>query len=166
VFSIPLAPAIHMRSLIAMSTVVVLAMAIVPGRTAAGRVLGAVLVLRLAFHYSLVCQDYFEAQRLETTAYLTAMQKLFSGYPMAYAALALDGAMDPAKPEARRFNDASLMHPIMVSLGVPEILDCRVPGRCDKLGAESVPLSVQPFAGGQLELTVNAAKVGIVRYRE
>jgi hypothetical protein len=166
VFSIPLAPVIHPRSLIAMAAVVILFLALLPGTTAVGRVLGAVLLIKLSFHSAQRSQDYLEAQRAETAVFMHELRDLFPGYPMAYTALALYGTMDPARPEARRFNDGSLMHPLMMSLGVESFLDCKIPKRCDNVGVGGEPISVLPFAGGQLELSVTPANIGIIRYRE
>ena len=165
VFSIPLAPIIQMRSLIAMAAVVMLFLALLPGGTALGRVVAALLLLRLAQHYSEVEQEYLAVHRAETVVIKTAIEDLFPGYTWVYSAVALDGKMDPARPAARRFNDGSLMHPLMMSLGVRVFLDCGIPMRCDGLDMNGATISVVPFAGGQLELIVNAANVAIVRYR-
>lgn len=166
-FSVPMAPVIHLRSLFAMATVVILGLAILPGPTPLGRVLGALLLLKLAQHYSVYGQDYLEVQRAETSVLLTELRELFPGYPTNYAALALEGEMDPAKPEASRFNDGSRMHPIFVTLGVWDFLDCKIPQRCDRVGATGDVIAVQPFAGGQFELSVDTANnIGVVRYRD
>jgi hypothetical protein len=164
-FSVPLAPQIHMRSLIAMSAAVILGLAILPGSTAPGRVLAAVLLLIPASYYTPLGKKFLQTQHTETAVYLHALQNLFPGYPMDYRALAIDGTMDPTRPEAVRFNDTSLMHPLLFSLGVSDILDCRIPGRCDQLGARSEAISTVPFAGGRLELAVSATNVAIVSYR-
>ncbi|MGV3592971.1 MAG: hypothetical protein ACO1PZ_14885 [Gammaproteobacteria bacterium] len=166
-FSVPLAPVIHLRSLFAMATVVILGLAILPGPTPIGRVLGALLLLKLAQHYSVYGQDYLEVQRAETSVLLTELRELFPGYPTDYSALALEGAMDPSKPEANRFNDGSRMHPIFVTLGVWDFLDCKIPQRCDRVGETGEPIAVQPFAGGRFELAVDAENnIGVVRYRD
>lgn len=166
-FSVPLAPVIHLRSLFAMATVVILGLALLPGFTPVGRVIGALLLLKLAQHYSTYGQDYLEVQRAETETLLEELQELFSGYPTAYAALALEGDMDPAKPEAARFNDGSRMHPIFVTLGVWDFLDCKIPNRCDRVGQTGDVIAVQPFAGGRFELVVDQAnRIGVVRYRD
>jgi hypothetical protein len=166
VFSIPLGPVILTRSLIAMAAVVVLSLAMLPGHSALGRVLGALLLLKLSQNFSALCQDYLDVQQAETTVYMEKLRELVPGYPMKYSALALYGMMDPAQPEARRFNDPSLMHPLLVSLGVWDFLDCRIESRCDRVGVAGEPIAVLSFANGQLELSVDAANVGIIRYRE
>jgi hypothetical protein len=166
VFSIPFAPAIHMRSLVAMAAVVVLGLAILMGQSALGRILGAVLLLKMALNYAELCRQYLETHRAETAVYVKELRDLFPGYPMAYTAVALYGTMDPAQPEARRFNDTAQMHPLLASLGIAEILDCRIPARCDNVGVGGEPISVLPFAGGQLELSVDAANIAIIRFRE
>ncbi|MDY6981912.1 MAG: hypothetical protein SV422_02385 [Pseudomonadota bacterium] len=166
-FSVPMAPVIHLRSLFAMATVVVLGLAILPGSTPLGRVLGALLLLKMALHYSLYGQDYLDVQRAETSILLTELRALFPGYPTNYTALALEGEMDPAKPEANRFNDGSRMHPIFMTIGAREFLDCKIPQRCDRIGATGEVIAVQPYAGGQFELSVDTTNnIGIVRYRD
>lgn len=166
-FSVPLAPVIHLRSLFAMATVVILGIALLPGPTPAGRILGTLLLLKLAQHYSVYGQDYLEVQRAETSLLLTELRELFPGYPTNYAALALEGEMDPSKPEANRFNDGSRMHPIFVTLGVWDFLDCKIPQRCDRVGETGEPIAVHSFAGGQFELKVDAVNnIGVVRYRD
>jgi hypothetical protein len=164
-FCIPLAPLIHMRSLIAMAAAVVLGLALLPGQSAPGRILAAVLLLKLAHNYSWRAQDYLELQRTETAVLLGTLERLIPGYPWAYSAVVLDGTVAQARPEARRFNDSSLMDPILKSLGVITVLDCRIPARCDKVSMEGEPVSALPFAAGQLELSVNATNAAIIRYR-
>ncbi len=164
-FSVPLAPQIHMRSLVAMAAAVIVGLALLPGSSAPGRMLAAVLLLIPASDYATLGKNHIQTQHDETAVYLYTLRSLFPGYPMAYSALALDGMMDPARPEARRFNDSSLMHPLLASLGVSNIIDCRIPGRCEQLGPRGAPISTVPFAGGWLELSVTAANVGVVSYR-
>jgi hypothetical protein len=166
-FSVPLAPVILPRSLIAMVAVVVLFIAFLPGRTAPGRMLGAVLLLMLSHAFMLQCQDYLQRHKAETTAFLEKFQQLYPGYPQDYGVVALYGTMDPAQPEARRFNDPFVLHPLLITLGAHTYLDCRiVPSRCGPVGVAGEPINVIPFAKGQLEFAVDAANVGIFRYRE
>ena len=178
VFSIPYAPAIHMRSLVAMAAVVVLGIGILVGRSAIGRIIGAVLLLKMAHYYALKCEVFLENQRDETAFLLGKMQDLFPGYPMAYPALVLDGTVDPTRPEARRFNDSSLMHPVLASLGAIEVLDCRIAARCNLLDLSlGVPIAEVPFADGRLELlelpipdrtlelTTGPTTIALIRYR-
>jgi hypothetical protein len=165
-FSVPLAPVIHMRSLFAMSTVAILGIAILPGLAPPGRAAGALLLLVLVQHYASYAQDYLDVQRAETTILLDELHRLFDGYPAAYAALALEGEMDPSKPEANRFNDGPRMHPIFVTLGVWDFLDCKIPQRCDRIGETGEVIAVESYAGGQFELSVDAVNnIGVVRYR-
>jgi len=166
-FSIPLAPVILARSLIAMVAVIILFVALLPGRTALGRMLGAGLLLILSLNFSAQCQLYLERHKAETSAFLDKFRQLYPGYPQDYGIVALYGTMDPAQPEARRFNDPFVLHPLLITLGAHTYLDCRiVPSRCGPVGVAGEPLNVIPFANGQLEFAVDAANVGIFRYRE
>src|SRR5690606_12407486 len=133
-FSVPMAPVIHLRSLFAMAAVVILGLAILPGSTPLGRVLGALLLLKLAQHYSVYGQDYLEVQRAETSVLLSELRELVPGSPLNSAAVALEGEMHPAQPEADRFIVGSRMRPIFVTLGVWDFRDCKIPQRCDRVG--------------------------------
>ena len=167
IFSIPLAPYILMRSLHALAAVVVLFLAIVPGRTALGRMLGAVLLLKLGYNYSAQGHDYLQIHTIETSTLLTKLEQLFPGYPKAYGVVALYGTMDTEQVEASRFNDPYRMHPLLLTLGVQTYLDCRiVPSRCDNVGVPGEPLATIPFANGQLDFSVDAANVGIISFRD
>jgi hypothetical protein len=165
VFTVPMGTLIQQRSLMAMAVAVLIGLALLPGRSAVGRLFSAALLLNFAYHYSIQAQIHLETQRAETSTYVNRLRDLFPGYVSAYSALALEGTIDPAYPEAARFNEASMMHPIIMSLGAREYLDCRIPSRCDRVGAASAPIAMVPFAGGRLELAVDPARIGIVRYR-
>lgn len=165
VFTVPHAAIIVPRSLLAMAAVIVLSLAMLPGRTALGRMVGTLLVLKLCLSFSAECQEYLKKHEAETTVFLNKLQELFTGYPMAYTTVALDGTMDRSQPEAVRFNDTSLMQPLLTSLGIQNYLDCRIPSRCASLGAGGEPIAVRPFANGRLELSVDAANIAIIRYR-
>lgn len=166
-FSVPLAPVILARSLIAMVAVVVLFVAFLPGRSAPGRMLGAVLLLMLSHNFSEQCRIYLQRHKAETSAFLDKFQQLYPGYPQDFGVVALYGTMDPAQPEALRFNDPFVMYPLFVSLGAHTYLDCRiVPSRCGPVGVAGEPINVIPFANGRLEFAVDAANTGIFRYSE
>lgn len=165
VFTIPMGTLIQQRSLMAMAVAALIGLAMLPGRSAAGRLFSALLMLNFAYHYATQAQLHLEAQRAETSAYVNRLQDLFQGYVFKYSALALDGTMDKAYPEAARFNEPSLMHPIFMSLGTREYLDCRIAARCNRIGTTGAPISVVPFVGGQLELSVDPANIAVVRYR-
>jgi hypothetical protein len=164
-FSVPMGAIILPRSLMAMVMAVIIALALLAGRSAAGRLLAALLLLNFAGHYSMQAQRYLKAHHDETQAFVDRLDELFPGYITPYFALALEGTIDPAYPEAKRFNDPSLMHPIIMALGTREFMDCRIAERCARIGQRSAPISVVPFAGGQLELSVDSANIGIITYR-
>ncbi len=165
VFSLPMAPLIHLRSLVAMAAAVVLVLALVPGHSRFGRVIAALLLLKLSYFFSLNAQDFFAQHEGDTAWHKEKLQQLIPGDPRSYAYIALQGTMDPAHREAFIFNDPSRMHPILVSLGTREYLDCRIEARCNPVGTGPV-LAVLPYAKGQVEFSVDAANIGIIRYRE
>lgn len=163
VFSIPLAPQIHQRSLASMVAATVLFMAFVPGPSAAGRVFGALLLLVMGHGFSVRDEALLGLHESETAYFREKLQQLIPGHPMTYSAIALRGSIGSARPEARTFDDPSLIHAIVLSLRAPLYLDCRVEARCEGVG-EGVPVSQIPFAGGYLRFSVDAGNVGIVEY--
>ncbi len=164
-FSIPMGAIIQQRSLLAMAMAVIIGFALLPGPSAAGRLLSALLLLNFADHYSAQAQIHLGTHHAETKAFVDRLHELFPGYITPYFALALEGTIDPAHPEARRFNEPSLMHPIMMGLGTREYMDCRIPSRCARIGERGPPISSVPFAGGHLELSVDSGNIGIVSYK-
>jgi hypothetical protein len=163
VFSIPLAPIIHQRSLVAMAAAVVLFLALFPGPSAMGRVFGALLLLKIGHGFSVKDAAYLDLHESETTYFYAKLQELIPGLPQRYSAIALSGTMDAGRPEARIFNDPSLIHPVVMSLRATEYLDCRVEFRCDTVGAGK-QLAALPFADGQLLFSVDDRNVGIISY--
>ncbi len=164
-FSLPLAPTIDLRSLVAMATAIILFIALLPGRSATGRVVGALLLLKLAAGYSASSKEFLELHETETAWYTEKLRILIPGNPMAYTAIALHGTMDPERFEAFIFNDPSRMHPLLVSLGTRKYLDCRIEDRCEGVGTGQT-LAEIPFAKGRLTFSVDAANVGIIRYSD
>lgn len=164
-FSIPLAPVIDQRSLVALAAAGVLCLALVPGPSAAGRVIVALLLLKIAHGFSVRGESYLATHEAETRFFYEKLQQLIPGHPTTYAAMALEGTMDEARPEARIFNDPSRMHPVFIALGVSKYLDCRVQSRCDEVG-KGVAFAALPLARGRLEFRVDEANIGIVRYVE
>jgi hypothetical protein len=165
VFCLPLAPMINLRSLIAMTAVVILSLALVPGHSAAGRMIGALILLKCSFNFALYDQAFLALHQRETAWHLEKLKQLVPGNPAGYAYLGLTGVMDTARPEAFVFNEPSRMHPILLTLGARQYLDCRIEARCQRIGAESPVMATIPFADGQLEFTVDPANIGIIRYR-
>lgn len=163
VFSIPLAPLIHQRSLVAMAVAVILCLAWFPGPSALGRVFGTLLLLMLGHGFSVNDDAYLGLHDARVTYFYNKLQELIPGLSMGYSAIALYGTVDAGRPEAFIFNDPSLIHPIVVTLGATKYLDCRVDSRCDPLGTGPT-LATLPFANGQLVFSADAANVGIIRF--
>lgn len=166
-FSIPLAPLIGGRSLVAMAAAVVLLIALLPGpSSAAGRGLGALLLLTVSYGFSTHSAAYLARHEAEMRFFHDKFRALVPGDPRGYSAIALFGMMNDGAPEARLFNTPSYMHPVVYALGAREYRDCRQEdSRCNGL-VEGVPIATLPFCNGQLLLSVDSNNVAIVRYRE
>jgi hypothetical protein len=163
-FSIPLAPQIHQRSLIAMAAAVVLFMALFPGSGPIGRIFATLLLLKLGHGFSVSDETYIANRMSEGTYFYKKLEALMPGHPLSYSAIALYGSMPAERLEARVFNDPTLIHAVVIAVGATKYLDCRLlDTRCDPVGAGR-QLSSLPFADGQLQFSVDENNVGIIRY--
>jgi len=164
VFSIPLAPCIGSRSLVAMAAAFVLFVALVPGSSAAGQALGALLLVTISHGFSTYGESYLARHKSETTFFCEKLRELIPGHPSGYAAIALFGEMGNDAPEAFIFNKPSRMHAIVYAIGAREYRDCRLANRCDDL-VPGKPVAVLPFARRKLQFSVDNNHVGMIRYQ-
>jgi hypothetical protein len=166
-FSVPLAPIIQSRSLVALAAAFVLALALLPGKAAGARLIGMLLLLMVSYCFSLSGHAYLTKHREDTAFFYYKLQQALPAPPRSYAAVALFGSMPPGTAHAFVFNDASLMRGVMSALGVPAYWDCRqgTDERCQ--GLAGLPAqATQLLAGGQLAITVTSDNVAVLNYQE
>ena len=165
-FSIPLAPLIGNRSLVAMAAAFVLFIALLPGPSIVGRALGALLLMTVSYSFSTNGTALLARHKAETLYFYDKFRGLVPGEPGGYSAIALFGTISDHAPEARLFNQPPRMHAVVYALGAREYRDCRQEdSRCDGL-IDGEPLAVVPFSRGQLLFSVDSDNVAIIRYRE
>lgn len=165
-FSIPLAPIMGGRSFIAMAAAIVLLIALLPGNSAPGRSLGALLLLTISYGFSIHSVAYLAQHEARNTFFYEKFRAVIPGQPGEYSAIALFGNMSDGAPEAGLFNEPSQMHPVMYALGARRYLDCRMEdGRCKEVG-EGEPRARLPFSNGELVFSVDENNVAIIRYHD
>jgi hypothetical protein len=164
--SIPLAPVIETRSLVALSAAFVIFFSILPGRSTAGQVTGSLLLLYISYFFFISGYAYLSRHKEETTFFYDKLKQVISGYPKSYSSLALFGVMTDGSPEAAIFNSPSRMHGIIHALDVDQYLDCRQGSdrRCDNISVRGLQ-SVQSIAQGYLYFFVNKDNVAIIQYK-
>lgn len=164
-FSVPLAPLILSRSLIALTAAAIL-LWIVFGKTVGVlHYLTIIVLLAVSLNYSKFGADYFRKHQEHSEFFRAKIKNIIPGFPTSYSTLALFGSIEHPSPEADIFNSPPLMRAIIYSLGVSDILDCRerLDNRCDIL-APSTVLANESFPGGNLTFSVSGDKVGIISY--
>lgn len=167
VFSLPLAPLIHQRSLAALAAALILFLAFMPGASVAGRLFSLLLLLQLGHGFSFADREHLRQHESRTDFFAAKLAQLMPAQASHYSAIALLGHLDGDLPEAPTFNDPALMHPIVLSLGARKYLDCRVDERCAPL-REGAEVATLPFGRGQLVFAEGEGpegRVGFLRYR-
>lgn len=149
--SVPLAPAIQTRSLVALLAAMVLALAWLPGRSAWGRLGSSLLLVIVAHGFAVEASALWDRHRYVQGHYHARLQELLPRPPATYAALALFGQLPETAPMAWIFNSPPYMHAIVHSMGVHDYRDCRQAGdpRCEGVSLPA-PQSRLEQAGGAL----------------
>ncbi|MDY0021418.1 hypothetical protein [Arenimonas caeni] len=131
--SLPMAPVIQTRTLIALVAAMVLALAWLPGRTDRGRLAGSALLAVVGCAFAAEAGALWARHRDVQGYYHAQIQALLPQPPAAYPALALFGLLPESGPKAWIFNSPPYMHAIVHALGVSDYRDCRQPGdpRCE-----------------------------------
>lgn len=164
-FSVPLAPLIHSRSLIALTAAAILLWIVFGKAEGVLRYLTIIVLLAVSLNYSKFGVDYFRKHQEHSEFFRAKIKNIIPSFPTSYSALALFGSIEHSFPEADIFNSPPLMRAIIYSLGVSDIWDCRErsDNRCDNLAPTTI-LASESFPGGNLTFSVDGDKVGIISY--
>lgn len=163
-FSIPLAPHITGRSLVALAAAVVMFVAVGLGSGRLSRAASALLLLCMAYGFALHAQAYLVQHQQQTSFIVSKLEQLMPDQPDAYAAIAIQGRASADSAVAVRFNDAVMMHGLIHGMGVNDFWDCRGgDARCESLKTDRVDSTV-PFLTGTLEFSVDKDQgVAVIR---
>lgn len=164
-FSLPLAPLIHSRSLIALTAAAILFWVAFGKTKGILRYLTIIILLAVSLNYSRFGVDYFRRHQEQSEFFRAKIKNIIPGFPTSYSALALFGSIEHPSREADIFNSPPLMRAIIHSLGVSDIWDCRErsDSRCDNLVSTAI-LASESFPDGNLTFSVNGDRVGIISY--
>lgn len=164
--SVPLAPVIHGRSLLACAAAVVLAVVLLPGRGSAGRIAGCVIGVALAWHASLVANRILREHHVDTRFVQRKLEALLPASPAAFSAIALHGSLPADDPLAPVFNEPSNMHGLVHAAGARAYLDCRISHdpRCAAIAPPSLTQAL-PLGSGELWFAPGPDGLAIVGWR-
>lgn len=166
-FSVPLAPLIQTRSLVAMGTAFVLAIACLPGPSPWGRNVCAVLLIVVAAGFARHGHEYIARYRAESGFLYSALQRVLPHPPGSYQALMVMGRAPDRLAEGRLFNDPTFLHGVVHALGVNDFRDCRTGSHrdCERL-EDRKPVSTRAFLDGTLSVEITDDNIAVVRYRD
>jgi hypothetical protein len=164
-FSLPFAPVIQTRSVVNLSTALVL-LCLIPFRaTGISRLLSCVLLAWGGWNMAIQAHSGLLHQKLETEYVLSVMERQLPHAPYGYKAIALFGQMDTAFPEARVLNSPPQMVAIARATGAQNYIDCRpsIGNRCQELASafnltDSSPSEHLVYMGTQDHVAVFAIR--------
>lgn len=164
--SVPLAPVLHGRSVVALSAALVLALLLLPGHSGAGRVVGSVLAVGLAWHAAMVAGRSLQEHHAETRFVRAKLEAVLPARPAAFSGIALHGALPSSDPLARLFNEPPHMHGLIHAAGARGYRDCRtgLDPRCDTY-ALPVATSTVAFGSGELWYGPGPGGLAVVGWR-
>ena len=136
VFSIPLAAAIATRSLVALSSAIIILLLVSSQLRHRTYWLSVFLLLWMGSNFSINAHSYLNVHKTETEFILQKIVTVLPQHPSNYNALAIFGKVDEKYKEAKLFNDGPFTRPIVLAAGFNSFWECRmsVPKECDALG--------------------------------
>jgi len=166
-FSIPLAPIIEHRNLVALGVAAVLLLQYLAGLSVAGKTVGTALLLVLCYNFSTHAQSYLGTHKRQTDFFYDKFQSLLPADPGSYTAIVLIGKMHPLAPGARIFNNAPRMHGIFFALGARDFKDCRRHQRAVCLREDKGRLvDTLPLGNGVVTLSLTKDNFAILQFEE
>lgn len=136
-FSVPLAPVIQTRSLVALSVALILLM-LVPGDVRRStRWVSMMLVIWAEWNMMINAHAFIAAQKKHTEFVLSKIENVLPHDPTSYKVIALFGSVDGDSADAAIVNSPPQMRAVVLATGVPEFWDCQVDSQaCRQLKAK------------------------------
>lgn len=136
-FSIPLAPVIQTRSLVAMSVALIL-LALVPvDSRRAARWVSMTLLIWTGWNMTTHAYVFMAEQKEQTEFVLSKIENVLPHDPTSYSAIAIFGKMDAHSADAEIINSPPQIRAIVLATGVPDFWDCQTSSpACDTLNTK------------------------------
>lgn len=136
-FSIPLAPVIQTRSLVAMSVALILLMLVPVNSRRVARWLSMILLIWSGWNMTIHAYAFIAAQKEQTEFVLGKIESVLPHDPTSYSAIAIFGKMDAHSVDAGIINSPPQIRAIVLATGVPDFWDCQTSSpTCDALNAK------------------------------
>lgn len=126
VFSIPLAPIIETRSLVALSSAIIILLLVSNQSNRKTYWPSIILLLWTGWNLSINAHSYLNIHKSRTEFVLQKIVTVLPQHPSNYNALAIFGKVDHKLNEAILFNNGPFTRPIVLASGFNDFLDCRV----------------------------------------
>ena len=165
--SIPLALQIASRSLIAMNCAILFSIVILFSRTKFERILAMCSIIFITFNYAKHASAFIADHRYQNSFFYEKIKSLSPSNLGNYRAVALIGRIPERFPEAKIFNNPSMIHPVIFSLGARDYMDCRQDehGVCNMFTLRGAINSIA-FSGGYLKFFVDEKNIAVIVYEE
>jgi hypothetical protein len=170
-FSVPLAPVIQTRSLIALSVAMLLVLLVSNQPPLRIHWLSIILLLWTGWNLSINGRSYLSVHKTRAEFVMRKMQSVLPDHPSSYETVAIFGQMDKRYREAQIFNSPPYARSIAFASGVKDYWDCRTSSKeCDmlarkfSLASRSINQAIE-FIGTSDNVAVILLGGGAVRYK-
>jgi hypothetical protein len=137
-FSVPLAPVIQTRSLVAMSVALIVLMLVPVNSRRVARWLSMILLIWSGWNMTTHAYAFMTQQKEQTEFVLSKIESVLPHDPTSYRAIALFGTMDAKSTDAAIVNSPPEMRAVVLATGVPEFWNCQSSSQvCDRLKMQS-----------------------------
>lgn len=166
-FSIPLAPIILMRSLIALMVALILFIGLLARANIATRATGAVILLLAGFGFQFASRSFLQKQAEETSFLYDKIHQLLPAPASSYASVSLFGTMPAGEGSSSAFNNAYQMNSVVEAIGFNSYHDCREPQSSEcSLPASAQVKNAVALESGRLSFYLYGDKRAAIVYRD
>jgi hypothetical protein len=136
-FSVPLAPVIETRSLVALSIALIVLTLVPSDSHRITRWISVILLIWAGWNMSIDAHAFMAEQKEQNEFVLNKVENVLPHDPSSYTAIALFGSTDSKSADAVIMNNPTLMRAVVLSSGAPEFWDCQTNSSpCDQLKAK------------------------------
>jgi hypothetical protein len=151
VMSIPLAPIIESRSLVALGAGIIAGVALLGGRDDRGRALACLVLVPIAWQLAAASHDLLQTHANETRALRDRIVQLVPAPLESYSGVAVCGSMPPQAPASAIYNDMSRLHGLLIAMGARRTMNCRAGGdQACVVAVDPASIDAIPYAAGEL----------------
>jgi hypothetical protein len=155
-FSVPLAPAIDTRSLVALSSAMLILLLVSNQSSLKIRYLSVILLLWTGWNLSVDGRSYLNEYKTQNEFVMQKVEAVLPNHLSNYRAVAIFGKVDYEYRESRFFNLRIFTRPIILTLGANDFWDCR-----ENWGSKDCDVLVQKFGLSSMSSAKTVEFVGV-----